>query len=130
MTHTDDEDFEALLRETGLQQQRRVAPGERVSGKVTFLGKPHLPVYDFVAARLEALTGKPSDRRQWLAIGDGLRTDILGAKHAGIDALLITGGIHERELADENMRPDPARMAEVMRPAGLEAVGAMRRLAW
>jgi HAD superfamily hydrolase (TIGR01459 family) len=103
---------------------------EARGGKVTFLGKPHLPVYDFVAARLEALTGKPSDRRQWLAIGDGLRTDILGAKHAGIDALLITGGIHERELADENFRPDPARMAEVMRPAGLEAVGAMRRLAW
>ncbi len=103
---------------------------EARGGQVTYLGKPHLPVYDFVAARLEALTGKPVDRRQWLAIGDGLRTDILGARHAGIDALLITGGIHERELADENFRPDPARMAEVLRPAGLEAIGAMRRLAW
>jgi small subunit ribosomal protein S1 len=44
MTHTDDDDFEALLRETGLQQQRRVAPGERVSGTVTFLGDAHATV--------------------------------------------------------------------------------------
>ena len=103
---------------------------EARGGQVTYLGKPHLPVYDFVERHLREYTGRSPDRREWLAIGDGLRTDILGAKHAGIDALLITGGIHERELSDEALQPDPARMAAVLGPAGLSAIGAMRRLAW
>jgi HAD superfamily hydrolase (TIGR01459 family) len=103
---------------------------EARGGQVTYLGKPHLPVYDFVERHLREYTGRSPDRREWLAVGDGLRTDILGAKHAGIDALLITGGIHERELSDEALQPDPARMAAVLGPAGLSAIGAMRRLAW
>ncbi|MEQ1755009.1 MAG: TIGR01459 family HAD-type hydrolase [Micropepsaceae bacterium] len=102
----------------------------RQGGNVTFLGKPHLPVYDFVADRLNEITGAALPRSTWLAIGDGLKTDILGAKNAGIDALLITGGIHESELADATGRPDSYRIEAVMRERHLRAVSAMRRLVW
>lgn len=103
---------------------------ERQGGEVLYLGKPHLPVYDFVAERLRETTGRDIPRTKWLAIGDGLKTDILGATRAGIDALLITGGIHEPELSDANHAPDPAKIAAVFRAQGLKAVAASRRLTW
>jgi len=103
---------------------------EEMGGEVLYLGKPHLPVYDFVARRLAQVTGRTIDKSKWLAIGDGLKTDILGATRAGIDALLISGGIHEPELADAHGTPDPQRIAHVLSGAGLKAVAATRRLIW
>lgn len=103
---------------------------ERQGGDVTFLGKPHLPVYEFVAERLKELKGATPPRAQWLAIGDGLKTDMAGAVHAGIDALLITGGIHDTEFADAAGNPDPVKVEAVMRERNLRAVSAMRRLVW
>lgn len=103
---------------------------QRRGGDVTFLGKPHLPVYDFVAGRLKELAGTSIPRQKWLAIGDGLKTDILGATRAGIDALLITGGIHETELADPAGTPDVRKIQSVLDERDLKAIGAMRRLVW
>jgi HAD superfamily hydrolase (TIGR01459 family) len=103
---------------------------ERQGGEVVYLGKPHLPVYDYVDERLTELTGRKIPRAKWLAIGDGLKTDIAGATRAGIDALLITGGIHEAELADGAGTPDPAKISAVLNAAALKAVAAMRRLTW
>jgi HAD superfamily hydrolase (TIGR01459 family) len=103
---------------------------ESLGGDVLYLGKPHLPVYDFVAERLAELAGRAIAREKWLAIGDGLKTDITGATRAGIDALLITGGIHESELADASSNPDPAKIEAVLASQSLKAVAAMRRLVW
>ena len=100
------------------------------AGEVVYLGKPHLPVYAFVEAHLAATTGRTIPRNRWLAIGDGLKTDILGATRASIDALLITGGVHEPELAHEDGSPDPVRISVVLEAQNLSAVGAMRRLVW
>ena len=101
---------------------------ERQGGKVLYLGKPHLPVYDFVERRLNETRAIP--KTKWLAVGDGLKTDILGAKRAGIDALLITGGIHAPELSDPAGAPDPLKIETVLKAQGLAAVAAMRRLVW
>jgi HAD superfamily hydrolase (TIGR01459 family) len=103
---------------------------ERQGGAVVYLGKPHLPVYDFVAERLTEFAGRSIARAKWLAVGDGLKTDIAGAKRAGLAALLITGGVHEGELADRAGAPDPRRIAEVLATQNLAAVAAMRRLVW
>ena len=103
---------------------------EEMGGEVHYLGKPHLPVYDFVADRLREINGRTIDRTHWLAIGDGLKTDILGADRAGIDALLITGGVHEPELSDATGAPDPNRITQILNRDGLKAVAAMRRLVW
>jgi HAD superfamily hydrolase (TIGR01459 family) len=103
---------------------------ERQGGDVIYLGKPHPPVYAFVAERLRELTGREIPRERWLAVGDGLKTDIAGALHAGIDSLLITGGIHESELADADGTPDPAKIDRVFAERKLKSVAAMRRLLW
>ena len=103
---------------------------ERQGGQVVYLGKPHLPVYDFVARRLNDATKRDIPRSKWLAIGDGLKTDILGATRASIDVLLITGGIHEQQLSDATGSPDSAKIASVLRDQHLKAVAAMRRLVW
>jgi HAD superfamily hydrolase (TIGR01459 family) len=102
---------------------------ERQGGDVLYLGKPHAPVYDFVEARLKE-RARPVPRAKWLAIGDGLKTDIKGATDANIAALLITGGIHEAELADATLKPDPAKIAAVLNAGSLKATAAMRRLVW
>jgi HAD superfamily hydrolase (TIGR01459 family) len=102
---------------------------ERQGGDVLYLGKPHAPVYDFVEARLKELAS-PIPRAKWLAIGDGLKTDIKGATDANLAALLITGGIHENELADAASNPDPAKIAAVLNAGRLKAIAAMRRLVW
>jgi len=102
---------------------------ERQGGDVLYLGKPHAPVYDFVEAHLKSM-GRPVPRQKWLAIGDGLKTDIKGATDANIASLLITGGIHESELADTAANPDPAKIAAVLKAAHLKTTAAMRRLVW
>jgi HAD superfamily hydrolase (TIGR01459 family) len=52
-------------------------------------GKPYAPIYE----RAFALLGYP-ERRQVLAIGDGIDTDIRGAATAGVDAVYIASRVH------------------------------------
>ncbi len=71
---------------------------EALGGKVVYAGKPHLPIYEHALALAEAARGRPVDKRRVLAIGDGMKTDIAGAAQAGLDALLVTRGIHRVAL--------------------------------
>jgi HAD superfamily hydrolase (TIGR01459 family) len=64
-------------------------------GNVAYHGKPHAPIYQTCRDRL----GLDSNSRI-LAIGDSMATDVTGAKRAGLDACLVTSGIHLRDLAD------------------------------
>lgn len=54
-------------------------------GKVTYIGKPHPEIY----AHCLAMAGGST-----LAIGDSLQHDIAGGRAAGIDTLLVMGGVH------------------------------------
>ena len=73
----------------GLIAQRYEAMG----GKVAYHGKPFPSVYERCYAFLE---GIPKERI--LAVGDGLRTDVLGAANQGVFSLFLTHGIHVAEL--------------------------------
>jgi len=66
---------------------------ERLGGDVRYHGKPHESIY---AVAFALLGGIP--RARVLAVGDGVRTDILGANRAGIDSAFIAGGVHGEEL--------------------------------
>lgn len=104
---------------------------EEMGGKVLIYGKPHAPTYKAVLRELGLKAGFPLNKSDVLAIGDGLKTDILGANDAGIDALLIAGGIHAAELGYRGTGPlDGARMNKAMGDAGLDAVAAMTQLIW
>ena len=86
---------------------------EELGGTVRYHGKPHESVYRRV---LPQLGGDPA---RVLAVGDSLRTDIAGARRAGIPALLVTGGIHAEELGiAAGDHPDPKLLAEICGRSG------------
>lgn len=87
---------------------------EGLGGPVVYAGKPYLPIYDRALALAERALGAPVDRRRVLAIGDGMKTDIAGAASAGLDALLVTHGIHRAALHGDDMTT-PANVAELRR---------------
>lgn len=80
-----------------------------MGGESLYFGKPHPPIYDLARRRLVELGKGVSDERI-LAIGDGIRTDILGALGENIDSLFITGGLAAEETATEH-QPDPEKLA-------------------
>ncbi len=99
---------------------------EARGGVVRYHGKPHRPVYDALLDRLGV-----ADRRRVLGIGDSLRTDIAGAAAAGLDSLLVTGGIHAEELgAAAGAAPEPGRLAAVCARAGQRPTAAMPAFVW
>lgn len=102
---------------------------ETMGGAVTYLGKPHGPVYEASFARLSALLGRTPDKARVLAIGDGLRTDIAGANRAGIDALLITAGLHAAEFGAA-LAPLADNVRGVLARDGLSAIAFQPRLRW
>lgn len=59
-----------------------------LGGEVTWIGKPHRPIYDMALA----LIGNPVPARV-AAIGDSLEHDIAGARAAGCAAWLVRNGI-------------------------------------
>ncbi|SEN10952.1 HAD-superfamily class IIA hydrolase, TIGR01459 [Paracoccus alcaliphilus] len=80
---------------------------EELGGKVSSFGKPHAPIYD----RARNLLGLGSGAR-YLAVGDGINTDILGATREGIDALFVTGGLAADSMGPDVENPEPERLTE------------------
>lgn len=64
-----------------------------LGGDVEYCGLPFGDLYERCFDVLEV-----SDRSRILAVGDNLTTDIAGAGAAGIDSVLVTGGIHREEF--------------------------------
>lgn len=58
---------------------------EEHGGTAYWIGKPFTNIFDYALK----ITG--SDKNKTVMIGDTLRTDIAGAKNAGLDSILITG---------------------------------------
>ena len=66
---------------------------EDLGGKVEYFGKPYPPVYQ------QATDIKD---KKILCIGDNLNTDIKGANIQNFDSMLISSGIHKKEI-DKNI---------------------------
>ena len=67
----------------------------------TVVGKPSRKFFDLGMAKINA---KPEETAM---IGDGLRGDIIGAKNAGLTAILVkTGGYNENEVNKSKIKPD------------------------
>lgn len=58
---------------------------EEHGGTAYWIGKPYTNIFDYALK----ITG--ADKHTTVMIGDTLRTDIAGAKNAGLDSILITG---------------------------------------
>jgi len=102
---------------------------ESLGGEVFWAGKPHRVAYETALDRAAGMIGGPVDRSTVLAIGDAVRTDIAAAAGAGVDALLIAGGLHRDELMSGGTI-DRARLADLLAPPAPQPVAAMVHLAW
>lgn len=102
---------------------------EDLGGKVSILGKPHAPIYEAALNRLAKIAGHPVDKKDVLAIGDGLPTDIRGAVAQDIDVLFITAGIHAADFGAVD-HPEEQLIGKRLVEEGLRARAAMPRLAW
>jgi HAD superfamily hydrolase (TIGR01459 family) len=99
---------------------------ESLGGEVRYFGKPHAPIYRLCFERLGI-----ADKSRIVAVGDSLRTDIAGAAAAGIDAVLVTGGIHAEELGiAHGEHPDPDVLAQICARAGHMPQAAIPAFVW
>jgi HAD superfamily hydrolase (TIGR01459 family) len=97
---------------------------EKLGGTVRWHGKPHRSVYDSCFKLMEL-----ADHRRILAIGDSPRTDIAGANGAGLDSLLIAGGLHADSFAPGG-RLDLAAIDDAVATAGALPDAVAYRFNW
>ena len=100
-----------------------------MGGEVLYAGKPYRPIYDLALARAAEAFGREVPLKRVLAVGDSLRTDLKGARAAGIDFLFVTGGIHAEELGGRD-KPDLSALSRAFVAAGEVPTGVMQRLVW
>jgi len=88
-----------------------------MGGESLYFGKPHPPIYDLARRRLFEVAPDLDDP-SILAIGDGVKTDILGAVGEDIDSLFITGGLAAEETATE-LHPHEELLLEFLAREGV-----------
>lgn len=99
---------------------------EALGQRVTYAGKPYLPIYDQAFALVARLRGGAVSRSRTLAIGDGIRTDIAGAAAVGVRAVFVASGIHVAGEAGL----DDAELSRLFGSSAVRPVAAMRQLDW
>jgi HAD superfamily hydrolase (TIGR01459 family) len=67
---------------------------EKMGGEVIYFGKPYPEVYN------QSINNK---NKKILCIGDNLNTDIKGANLLNYDSLLISNGVHKKEIEDNGI---------------------------
>jgi len=99
----------------------------QLGGRTLIAGKPFAPIYSLAMKEVAGLLGHPVERKQVLAIGDGMLTDVKGAADNGFDVLYVSGGVHARDYGDP-LRPDPERLAGFLAGHGYRPVSVIPRL--
>jgi len=100
-----------------------------MGGEVLYAGKPYRPIYDMALAKAESAAGRKVALSRVLAVGDSVRTDLKGARTAGVDFLFVTSGIHAEELGSREL-PDSAALSATFTAAGGMPKAVMRELKW
>ncbi|MDP0925870.1 TIGR01459 family HAD-type hydrolase [Paracoccus onubensis] len=78
-----------------------------MGGESLYFGKPHPPIYER-ARRLMDL----GDSARVLVVGDGIRTDVLGAQQEALDCLFVTGGLAAQAFGPDVENPDEELLRE------------------
>ena len=102
---------------------------EEFGGKVVMAGKPYPRIYELAQRKAETVLKRAVDRKEILALGDGIGTDMKGARNFDIAAVFIAGGISEGMLDSHQRRLELLhRLAE--EAPGLKLAALMPRLRW
>jgi HAD superfamily hydrolase (TIGR01459 family) len=103
---------------------------EELGGIVIQAGKPYTRIYEMTLAKAESLLGRPADRDRILAIGDAIRTDVIGARNFGLDCLFLTSGIHAHQTHDAAGAIDGAKLTAFLAASEARPTAVMRHLVW
>jgi len=99
---------------------------EEMGGIVRYHGKPHAGIYRTCLGLFE---GIPPERI--LAVGDSVRTDVVGAQAMGLQAVFVVSGIHEEKLMNaETGAVDKDRLAALYRAEGGAPLAALTEFRW
>ena len=120
-------------REVMRGQQREICAGAIAAyyetqhkGAVYWYGKPFRPIFD----EMIKLLSHPQ-RKKVLMIGDGILTDVAGAKGADIDSLFLCGGIHADAIGvDKAGEVKETSLVELLRKYGQAPNFAATHLTW
>jgi len=93
-------------------------------GKVTYAGKPHLPIYVRTGAEIARLRGRAVATERLLCIGDGIETDLAGAHAAGLRSLFIASPIFVPNGLDASV------LGDLFADRPFAPVAAMPALVW
>ncbi len=97
-----------------------------LGGDIRYHGKPHAEIYERCFELLGGI-----DRKRIAALGDGLLTDIPGARMAGIDSILVCAGLPSGELGiPSGARPDPLALSRLCESYRETPAAALATLAW
>ncbi len=102
---------------------------EEIGGVVRQFGKPCPEIYQRALDWIESHRGTAPQPADVLCVGDGLETDIRGARGAGLASVFITSGIH-RDALNHHAMDDEAALQAFMREALLWPDWVMERLVW
>lgn len=99
----------------------------QLGGRTQIAGKPHRPIYDAALRHASEVLGRPVERSEVLAVGDGMLTDVKGASDQGFDVLYISAGIHAGEYGHPDL-PDAERLDAFVAKHGYHVVATMPKL--
>ncbi len=100
-----------------------------LGGETLVAGKPHKPIYDLGMKKLIELIGAKTTKKDVIAIGDALPTDVAGAQNNGFDLFYISAGIHYSEYGSAD-NPDEEKLQAFLNNNGATPKVWMPRLSW
>ena len=103
---------------------------ESLGGTIMQAGKPYTRIYEKTLAKAESLLGRQADKTRILAIGDAIRTDVVGARGFGVDCLFLTAGIHSYEIHNSAGQIDGTKLSAFMAASDAQPTAVMRNLVW
>ena len=112
--------------------QREICAGtialayEEIGGELRYHGKPHAGIYRTCLGLFDGIA--PA---RILAVGDSVRTDVVGAQAMGLAAVFVAAGIHEAALVDpETGAIAGERLAALCRAEGGTPLAVLRDFRW
>jgi len=100
-----------------------------IGGKVVQAGKPFGPIYEEALRLVEGRAGHAVERHKILAIGDGMPTDVKGARDFGLDCLFVASGIHRDDLLADAVL-DKRAAAQLFDTVGATPTAMIADLVW
>jgi HAD superfamily hydrolase (TIGR01459 family) len=98
-------------------------------GEVLYCGKPYAPIYEAALCAAAGLRASAVPLARVLAIGDSVRTDLIGAAAFGIDSMFVLSGIHADDLGGREAS-HLGGLGATFAAAGVAPKAVARRFVW